>query len=311
MFARLGWDGTWLPLIVPHFFANAYNVFLLRQYFLSIPRELDEAAMIDGAGPFRILLSVIVPQALAGDHRGRPVPFLLRLERLFLTPAVSRRASPSCSRCRSASRSSPRSTQPAAADPGDRAPGAGRARRRVPVRPARVHARRGGHRGRQVSAVEGEARRGAGAPRRRRPRRWPVIPAAAWGADRRPRRDAGHPRVELPIFDDGEFSGVPIGGLGTGSIGRTYRGDVARWHLEVGQPPHEPVAADGFSVFVGGPDGSRGHRAVGPAPGRRCRRGAGRCPWAVGRTTRCSRGPGSTSRPRRLGVRLVGEQLSR
>jgi multiple sugar transport system permease protein len=49
---------------VPHFFANAYNVFLLRQYFLTIPRELDEAAMIDGAGPLRILRSVIVPQAV-------------------------------------------------------------------------------------------------------------------------------------------------------------------------------------------------------------------------------------------------------
>ena len=41
------------------------NVFLLRQYFLSIPRELDEAAMIDGAGPFRILRSVIIPQSIA------------------------------------------------------------------------------------------------------------------------------------------------------------------------------------------------------------------------------------------------------
>jgi multiple sugar transport system permease protein len=57
--------GTWLPLIVPHFFSNAYNVFLLRQYFLTIPRELDEAAMIDGAGSFRILRSVIIPQAKA------------------------------------------------------------------------------------------------------------------------------------------------------------------------------------------------------------------------------------------------------
>jgi multiple sugar transport system permease protein len=65
MFTRLGWNGTWLPLIVPHAFANAYNVFLLRQYFLTIPRELDEAAMIDGAGPFRILRSVVVPQSLA------------------------------------------------------------------------------------------------------------------------------------------------------------------------------------------------------------------------------------------------------
>jgi multiple sugar transport system permease protein len=62
-FARIGWVGTWLPLIVPHFFANAYNVFLLRQYFLTISRELDEAAMIDGAGPLRTLISIILPQS--------------------------------------------------------------------------------------------------------------------------------------------------------------------------------------------------------------------------------------------------------
>jgi multiple sugar transport system permease protein len=62
-FAAIGWTGTYLPLIVPHFFANAYNVFLLRQYFMTLPRELDEAAMIDGAGPFKILTSVIIPQS--------------------------------------------------------------------------------------------------------------------------------------------------------------------------------------------------------------------------------------------------------
>jgi multiple sugar transport system permease protein len=65
VYQRLGWIGTWLPLIVPHFFANAYNVFLLRQFFLTIPRELDEAATIDGAGPLRILMTIIVPQARA------------------------------------------------------------------------------------------------------------------------------------------------------------------------------------------------------------------------------------------------------
>jgi multiple sugar transport system permease protein len=65
IFTWLGWNGTWLPLIIPHCFANAYNVFLLRQYFMSIPRELDEAAMIDGAGPFQILRSIIVPQSFA------------------------------------------------------------------------------------------------------------------------------------------------------------------------------------------------------------------------------------------------------
>src|SRR4029079_7765301 len=63
IFVKLGWVGTWLPILVPAFFANAYDVFLLRQYFLTIPRDLDEAAMIDGAGPFRILRSVVLPQA--------------------------------------------------------------------------------------------------------------------------------------------------------------------------------------------------------------------------------------------------------
>lgn len=62
-FAKIGWVGTWLPLIVPSFFANAYDVFLLRQYFMTLPRELDEAAMIDGASPLRVLWSVIIPQS--------------------------------------------------------------------------------------------------------------------------------------------------------------------------------------------------------------------------------------------------------
>lgn len=62
-FTKVGWVGTWLPLIVPSFFANAYDTFLLRQYFMTLPRELDEAAMIDGASPFRVLWSVIIPQS--------------------------------------------------------------------------------------------------------------------------------------------------------------------------------------------------------------------------------------------------------
>ena len=55
IFVKLGWVGTWLPLLVPTFFANAFDVFLMRQYFMTIPTELDEAAAIDGAGPFRTL----------------------------------------------------------------------------------------------------------------------------------------------------------------------------------------------------------------------------------------------------------------
>jgi len=55
---------NWLPLITPHFFSSAIFVFLLRQNFLSIPRDLDEAAMLDGAGPLRILISIILPQSI-------------------------------------------------------------------------------------------------------------------------------------------------------------------------------------------------------------------------------------------------------
>jgi non-lysosomal glucosylceramidase len=86
---------------------------------------------------------------------------------------------------------------------------------------------------------------------------WPGIPHQAWSRGIGvPCLEAGRPRVPY-ILDEGEFAGVPLGGLGTGSIGRTYRGDAARWHLEVGRHRHEPAAADGFALFVGGPDGSR------------------------------------------------------
>jgi len=61
-FFAVPWN--WLPLIAPHFFSSAVFVFLLRQNFLSIPRDLDEAAMLDGAGPIRILVQIILPQSI-------------------------------------------------------------------------------------------------------------------------------------------------------------------------------------------------------------------------------------------------------
>ncbi len=62
-FQKIGWIDTFLPLIVPAFFANAYDVFLLRQFFMTIPLEMDEAARIDGANPFQNLIYIILPQA--------------------------------------------------------------------------------------------------------------------------------------------------------------------------------------------------------------------------------------------------------
>jgi ABC-type glycerol-3-phosphate transport system permease component len=63
LFARLGWIDTFLPLIVPAFFGSPFYIFLLRQFFMTIPREYDEAALLDGAGRLRIYWSIILPQA--------------------------------------------------------------------------------------------------------------------------------------------------------------------------------------------------------------------------------------------------------
>jgi multiple sugar transport system permease protein len=61
LFRELGWVGTLRPLWVGAFCAGAFNVFLLRQFFRTIPKELSEAARIDGCGEFRIFWQIILP----------------------------------------------------------------------------------------------------------------------------------------------------------------------------------------------------------------------------------------------------------
>jgi multiple sugar transport system permease protein len=61
IFRQIGWVGTYLPLIVPPFFAPAFSIFLLRQFFMSINHELDEAAKVDGANEFTIYWRIILP----------------------------------------------------------------------------------------------------------------------------------------------------------------------------------------------------------------------------------------------------------
>jgi ABC-type glycerol-3-phosphate transport system permease component len=62
LFKTLGWTNTLLPLIVPSFFGGRpIAIFLMRQFFLTLPTELDDAAKIDGAGFFRIWWSVLLP----------------------------------------------------------------------------------------------------------------------------------------------------------------------------------------------------------------------------------------------------------
>jgi len=62
-FNALGWIDTIKPLVVPAFFGSPFYIFLLRQFFLSIPRELEDAALIDGANRLQILWRIILPLA--------------------------------------------------------------------------------------------------------------------------------------------------------------------------------------------------------------------------------------------------------
>lgn len=60
---NLNWLDTLWPLIIPHWFGSAWNIFLLRQFFMAIPREYDEAALIDGASRWAIYWRIILPLA--------------------------------------------------------------------------------------------------------------------------------------------------------------------------------------------------------------------------------------------------------
>src|SRR5258706_1919594 len=63
IFKTLGWIGTILPLVAPSFFGSAFSIFLLRQFFMTIPNELSDAARIDGCSEFGIYRLVILPLA--------------------------------------------------------------------------------------------------------------------------------------------------------------------------------------------------------------------------------------------------------
>jgi ABC-type glycerol-3-phosphate transport system permease component len=61
LFFKFGWYGTFLPLLAPSFTGTAFYIFLIRQYMRTFPRELDDAARIDGAGYFRIYWDIVLP----------------------------------------------------------------------------------------------------------------------------------------------------------------------------------------------------------------------------------------------------------
>lgn len=62
LFSKLGWTDTFLPLIVPAIGGGAFNIFLLRQYFMGLPKAIDEAGIIDGCSRFGVLWRLLIPQ---------------------------------------------------------------------------------------------------------------------------------------------------------------------------------------------------------------------------------------------------------
>ncbi|HXF61763.1 MAG TPA: carbohydrate ABC transporter permease [Caldilineaceae bacterium] len=62
IFSKLGWVNTLRPLVVPLFFGDAFSIFLLRQFMLTIPRDYDEAALIDGCSRFGVFWRILLPQ---------------------------------------------------------------------------------------------------------------------------------------------------------------------------------------------------------------------------------------------------------
>ncbi len=63
IFSRLHWVNTFWPLIVPNYFGNPFFIFLLRQFFMGIPKEMEDAAALDGAGVFATIWRVILPMS--------------------------------------------------------------------------------------------------------------------------------------------------------------------------------------------------------------------------------------------------------
>jgi ABC-type glycerol-3-phosphate transport system permease component len=61
LFSKLGWTNTWLPLIVPAWFGSPFFIFLVRQFMLTLPRDLDDAARIDGCNTWQLYWQVILP----------------------------------------------------------------------------------------------------------------------------------------------------------------------------------------------------------------------------------------------------------
>ena len=88
MFAKIGWLDSYRPLIIPSFFGgSAFLIFLMRQFFMSIPIDLDEAARIDGAGYLRIFWQILMPLSIPVTATAAVLTFMSQWNE-FLYPFI-------------------------------------------------------------------------------------------------------------------------------------------------------------------------------------------------------------------------------
>lgn len=87
LYHKLGWIDTLWPLLVPRFFGTAFYIFILRQFFLALPKELDDAAEIDGASRLQILTRIIIPLSTSAIAAVAVFSFINRWND-FLEPVI-------------------------------------------------------------------------------------------------------------------------------------------------------------------------------------------------------------------------------
>ncbi|WP_242698049.1 carbohydrate ABC transporter permease [Bacillus sp. SD088] len=78
IFNEFGWLNTYLPLVIPSFGASAFLVFLLRQFYLGLPRELDDALKVDGGGTFTLYFRIILPLSIPAMTTAAILEFMYR-----------------------------------------------------------------------------------------------------------------------------------------------------------------------------------------------------------------------------------------
>ena len=83
MFRWFGWLNSYLPILVPAFFAQPFYTFLLRQFFMTVPVDLEDSARIDGANRLQIFLNIMLPLIPPGAGDDGHLRLLLLLERVL------------------------------------------------------------------------------------------------------------------------------------------------------------------------------------------------------------------------------------